>query len=73
MVYQASVLSVRVVTACVFTTYDTCFVSPGSGELLADTLAQLVGAIRENITISRAHVRAQYAVPSHVKSVADRE
>ncbi|CAM9168517.1 unnamed protein product [Ectocarpus fasciculatus] len=29
---------------------------PGSGELLADTLAQLVGAIRENITISRAHV-----------------
>eukprot|EP00903_Cladosiphon_okamuranus_P009138 g8731.t1 len=29
---------------------------PGSGELLADTLAHLVGAIRENITISRAHV-----------------
>ncbi|CAM9910192.1 unnamed protein product, partial [Hapterophycus canaliculatus] len=29
---------------------------PGSGELLADTLAQLIGAIRENISISRAHV-----------------
>lgn len=28
----------------------------GSGEVLADTLAVLVGAIRENITISRAQV-----------------
>ncbi|CAM9096072.1 unnamed protein product [Laminaria digitata] len=29
---------------------------PGSGEVLADSLAHLIGAVRENVSINRAHV-----------------
>lgn len=43
------------VRVCVYTRLSA--ICTGSGVLLADTLAHLVGAIRENITISRAQVR----------------
>lgn len=39
---------------------------PGSEEPLADSLAHLVGAIRENITVSRAQVQSR----SHFKAAA---
>lgn len=51
------------VLVCVCICPCFCFCT-GSGELLADTLAHLVGAIRENITISRAHVRHAGSISS---------